>query len=418
MYFKDMTSTGSESVNIVGWWWDFGDGQTAQYDTRRDSINHTYQLTGSYSVSLVITAVSGSLTQTDTATYNLIVNETPQADFVNSATCSNKPVHFTDATILEQSVLVGWKWDFGDGDTTFEQNPAHVFDDTLSYPIQLIALSNFGCTDTIVKNIKVYPLQKVQLALPSHHICSDMAQLILRDTSGSSNVNYAWDFGDGEFISNNSDTISHIYYPGNYEIVLKTIAETGCENSDSINLIVNALPYANYSFDPDSASVLDAQIRFFDLSEGNGSSINTIQWLFDDGSDTLTANPTHIFSDTGYYQVHQIVTDYNGCSDTLKQSIRIYPELTFFMPSAFTPNQDNKNNIFMPKGRYFLDKTFTFQIFSKWGELIYESTDPYEGWDGTYKGSESPVGVYIWVISLRDMFNDKELYKGTVMLVR
>ncbi len=418
MYFKDMTSTGSESVNIVGWWWDFGDGQTAQYDTRRDSINHTYQLTGSYSVSLVITAVSGSLTQTDTATYNLIVNETPQADFVNSATCSNKPVHFTDATILEQSVLVGWKWDFGDGDTTFEQNPAHVFDDTLSYPIQLIALSNFGCTDTIVKNMKVYPLQKVQLALPSHHICSDMAQLILRDTSGSSNVNYAWDFGDGEFISNNSDTISHIYYPGNYEIVLKTIAETGCENSDSINLIVNALPYANYSFDPDSASVLDAQIRFFDLSEGNGSSINTIQWLFDDGSDTLTANPTHIFSDTGYYQVHQIVTDYNGCSDTLKQSIRIYPELTFFMPSAFTPNQDNKNNIFMPKGRYFLDKTFTFQIFSKWGELIYESTDPYEGWDGTYKGSESPVGVYIWVISLRDMFNDKELYKGTVMLVR
>jgi gliding motility-associated-like protein len=58
------------------------------------------------------------------------------------------------------------------------------------------------------------------------------------------------------------------------------------------------------------------------------------------------------------------------------------------------------------------------QVFSKWGELIYESTDPYEGWDGTYKGLESPVGVYIWVISLRDMFNDKEVYKGTVMLVR
>lgn len=418
MYFKDMTTTGSESVNIVGWWWDFGDGQTVQYDTRRDSINHIYQHTGLYTVSLVITAVTGNLTQIDTALYNLIVYETPQADFSNSVTCSNKPIHFKDATQVEQSELLSWRWDFGDGDSSSIADPIHSFVDTLSYAVQLIATSNFGCSDTIVKELKINQLQKVQLALPNNQVCSDEANLVLRDTSGSSIIAYSWDFGDGEAVNNTADSISHIYYPGEYEIVLKTIAETGCENADTVNLVVHALPFANYSFDPDSASVLDSQIRFFDLSEGNGSSINTIQWLFDDGSDTLAANPTHIFSDTGHYQVHQIVTDYNGCSDTLTQSIRIFPELTFFMPSAFSPNQDNKNNIFKPKGSYFLDKTFTFQIFSKWGELIYESTDPYDGWDGTYKGEESPVGVYIWVISLRDMFNDKELYKGTVMLVR
>jgi gliding motility-associated-like protein len=418
MYFRDMTQTGSEAVNIVGWWWDFGDGQTAQYDTKRDSVSHTYQITGSYTVALVITAIAGTLTQTDTALYTVNVHETPQADYSTSATCAGKPVQFTDASILEQDNLIGWKWHFAEGDSSFEQHPLYNFNDTLTYDVQMIAFSNYGCTDTIVKNIKINKLQNIHLALPSHHICSDMANVVLRDTSESSNIRYSWDFGDGESISNQSDTISHTYYPGNYEIILSTKAETGCENADTITLQVDALPYANYSFEPDSASVLDAQVRFFDLSEGNGSSINTIQWLFGDGDDTLTANPTHIFSDTGHYKVYQVVTDYNGCSDTIQQTIRIYPELSFFMPSAFTPNQDNKNNIFMPKGSYFQNKTFSMQVFSKWGELIYESSDPYEGWDGTYKGLESPVGVYIWVISLRDMFNDKEVYKGTVMLVR
>lgn len=100
------------------------------------------------------------------------------------------------------------------------------------------------------------------------------------------------------------------------------------------------------------------------------------------------------------------------------KNIRVYPELRFFIPNAFSPNHNGRNDIFKPMGKYFKPDRYLFQIYNRWGELIFETTDPEQGWDGTFKGVESPVGVYIWVVTVYDMFNDKEYYKGSVLLLR
>ena len=418
LILHDLTATGSPSVQLTGWHWDFGDGNSIDYSTYRDSVTHHYLLPGDYIITLVVTSVSGMVTQTDTAYYTITVYNSPQADYASSPGCTGVPVQFTDQSVIETGSISTWVWDFGDGDTALVQHPVHNFAGTANYTISLTVVSDHGCSDTITKTLETFALPAVHLMIPSDIVCGDSILMHLRDTSGVQQQKYVWNYGDGSTETGLADSISHTFYPGDYEIILTTKSAEECTNSDTVNLTVNALPYAAYSFDPDSAGVLNSEIRFTDLSEGNGSAIKSIRWMFGDGTYTLATNPAHMYADTGHFEVYQIVKDFNGCVDTAMHIVRVFPELTFFMPTAFTPNYDNKNNSFKPVGRYFQGKTFTFQIFSRWGELIYESSDYTEGWNGTYKGLESPVGLYIWVISLRDLFNDKEVYKGTVMLVR
>ena len=87
------------------------------------------------------------------------------------------------------------------------------------------------------------------------------------------------------------------------------------------------------------------------------------------------------------------------------------------MPSAFTPNRDGVNDILRVKNLFSV-KQFTMTIYNRFGEKIYESNNVNQGWNGSYKGAEEPIGTYIWVISLTDTEDKKQNAKGTVTLIR
>ena len=103
-----------------------------------------------------------------------------------------------------------------------------------------------------------------------------------------------------------------------------------------------------------------------------------------------------------------------------KANFKVYPVLRFFIPNAFSPNGNGLNETFGPKGKYFEDKTYHFQIFSRWGELMFETTNFYQQWDGRKlkDGTESPIGTYVWIIEIKDLQGNQEIYKGGVTLVR
>ncbi|MBL0180740.1 MAG: gliding motility-associated C-terminal domain-containing protein [Chitinophagaceae bacterium] len=89
-----------------------------------------------------------------------------------------------------------------------------------------------------------------------------------------------------------------------------------------------------------------------------------------------------------------------------------------YIPSAFTPNRDGKNDVFKS---YFGENVteYHLQILDRYGNLLFESTDKNKGWDGTYKGVAQPQGSYIWVINYQLKDNpDKQLLKGSVLLIR
>lgn len=416
--FIDLTNTGSPAVSITSWNWEFGDGQSLNYTAKRDTIYHNYAQSGWYDVRLIVQALVGTTIKSDTASQKLRVFVSPNADFTFTAPCDGLKVTFKDISTIDSGNIVQWNWDFDDGGNSALQHPTHTFSGLSGFDVQMIATSDNGCADTAVHLLETHSVPPVMLSAPDSVFCGNTLAITFKDLSNVQHSQYVWDFGDGTVLTNNSDSATHVFEFGEYAVSLTVKTAENCKNSDTLNIILNPQPYPAFSFFPDSIGVLDGKVAFVDESLSSGASLESWKWLFGDGRDTLARNPIHTYRDTGFHKVYLIVTDLNGCADTAMRTVRVFPELAFFVPNAFSPNGDNKNNIFKPKGAYFQKKTYLMQIFNRWGQLVFETTDYNQGWDGKTAGLDNPVGVYVWVISLRDMYNDKEVYKGSVVLIR
>ncbi|MEO6132356.1 MAG: gliding motility-associated C-terminal domain-containing protein, partial [Saprospiraceae bacterium] len=118
-------------------------------------------------------------------------------------------------------------------------------------------------------------------------------------------------------------------------------------------------------------------------------------------------NPTFTFPDTGLTYIRQVVFHPNGCTDTLTKIIDIEAIVQFFLPNAFTPNFDGKNEIYKPEGLSAGVKFYSLTIWSRWGEQLFETSDPETGWNGQKNntGQVMPVGVYLCVLKYTDARN-------------
>ena len=147
-----------------------------------------------------------------------------------------------------------------------------------------------------------------------------------------------------------------------------------------------------------------AQIAFTDESSG---ALAGHAWDFGDGGTSDQQHPDHTYIDVDQYQVMLIVTDIRGCVDTAVHVVNILPVYDIVIPNIFTPGSeggnggwydpnDLSNDVFYPFVKYIDD--FNMRIFNRWGELIFESTDLFVGWDGYYRGQLSPQDVYVYTM--------------------
>ncbi|MDW8273399.1 MAG: gliding motility-associated C-terminal domain-containing protein, partial [Chitinophagales bacterium] len=109
-------------------------------------------------------------------------------------------------------------------------------------------------------------------------------------------------------------------------------------------------------------------------------------------------------------------TDPKGCTDTAATTIYVLTGAKIYMPNAFTPNGDGNNDILLP--RSIGVKEIEWNIYNRWGEKIFETKDINVGWDGTYKGAEQPIGVYVYTMKVGFKNNTSAEYKGSVTLIR
>jgi len=91
-----------------------------------------------------------------------------------------------------------------------------------------------------------------------------------------------------------------------------------------------------------------------------------------------------------------------------------------YIPNAFTPDGNGRNDIFMPYGYGINEDKYKMEIFDRWGELIFSSSEFRKGWDGTVKGTSQIAqdGVYIYKILVTDLLNNKKNYVGHVTLIK
>lgn len=293
--------------------------------------------------------------------------------------------------------------------------------------LTLTSTGNGACaaaTQTI--NICFYPIPSASIIATPEEGCEPLYVSFNAITDLPNNAKYEWDFGDVQSADNTSTllTPNHLYNSnGTFAVNLKVTSENNCSNSATAKqIVVHPKPEANIDADYWVTTVLQTAIKFKNTSTiDNPSSIIETLWKFGDPDSTQSKgnNPSFEYpADSASYWVNLKVISNEGCEDDITRKLIILPKITAFIPNAFIPDGVGvaENERFYITANDF--GAIDIKIFSRWGELLYQSDDITEGWDGRYKGDLAPEGVYFYIVNITDLLGDAFLYKGTITLLR
>jgi gliding motility-associated-like protein len=290
---------------------------------------------------------------------------------------------------------------------------------TQTYSVYITDANN--CVDSTTVNVTVNAIPVAALAGDSLSGCAPLCvNFSDLSTLASGNINqWSWDFGDGN--TSTQQNPMHCYStPGVYTVILTVTSASGCTNTITMTNYIDvfANPVAAFTANPQPTTELDPTIYFTDGSTG----ANQWSWTFGDTA-TLSStlqNPSYTYGGPGCFQVVLTVTTNNGCIDTASQIICIDPDVTLFVPNAFTPNNDGINDFFTAKGIGLDPDKFEMWIFDRWGNMIYYTQDINAGWDGKVQGHDNVVqeDVYVWKIKAMDVMGHKHNLIGHVSVIK
>ncbi|MES2593082.1 MAG: PKD domain-containing protein [Bacteroidota bacterium] len=419
MNFYDSSEVASG--NISGWSWNFGDGSLLV--TSQDPT-HTYANPGSYNVTLISATNNGCK---DTITKSVVIHPLPIASYTTANVCLGSTSAFNNQSTISTNptndVIQSWIWNFGDGSPVITiTNSTHLYTAIGAYSAKLLVISNFGCKDSISKPYFVNPNPSPDFTADDTVGCEPLCVNFqnLSTIATGTNTGHSWNFGNGSSTNQNPNHCYNndsIYTTITFNIILQVTSDSGCTTTLTKNnyITVHPNPEAGFSVQPATVSILNPIISIIDLSAG----ANFWTWNYGDLDTSSFSSPLpHTYADTGTYTITQIVSTLNNCIDTSYQTVTIEPEFLFYIPSAFTPNNDGKNDVFTGKGVFIV--TFEMMIFDRWGNLVFFSDDINKPWDGTVNyGSEiAQQDVYVYTIKITDIKRKKHSYNGIITLVR
>ncbi len=234
---------------------------------------------------------------------------------------------------------------------------------------------------------------------------------------------FLWEFGDG-YSSTDRNPIHTFDDPGVYTVTLTAPGPDGVNGVYTKDITVFDHPIAEFSYSPDVVYVPGDLLRCYSLSKD----AEKYFWEFGDGNTSTDVNPLHEYSTEGVFDLTLTVESQYGCTDQIIKANAITAVLQGFVkfPTAFMPRPDGgtsntvgggeTNTVFRPVYRD-VDQ-YKLQIFNRWGQLIYESTDIDEGWNGFYNSELSPQGVYVWKATGTFVSGKVFTDAGSVLLVR
>ena len=306
------------------------------------------------------------------------------------------PVQFcsgTDVIIQVNTIFDSYLW--SDASSGSEL----VVDGTGDYSV--IVTDKFGCvnnSNTILVNV-----ESTTVDFYSEGVCVNNPTTFFSTSFSLLSVinSLSWDFGNG--VQSYGDSVSYSYNTlGNYQVSLFVETVSGCKDSiiRTINVFEN--PKANFNYNPYTISTLNPEINFVNTS----TNVTQYLWNFGDSIYSAIQSPSHIYDNPGTYDVMLIVKDLNECMDSVTKYIVMYYDFVLHVPTAFTPNNDGDNDQFSPQGlRMEKYESYVLYIYNQWGEIIFETEDINDGWDGD--GSQN--GSYAWAIIIVDELG--ELHK-------
>jgi PKD repeat protein len=323
IYFYD-NSTDLDGQNLF-WVWEFGDGSIS---TQKNSI-HTYTDKGIFTVTLTVT--DNEEGQASRTMQINIINLPPKADFLPPEGVPNvrSEVQFTDTSVDPEGKALTYYWEFGDGDTSEQRNPVHIYSSSGTMNVRLTVTDDEGESNTKTRSLTVFPNVRPLadfLFSPEDASINDVINFLDRSIDEDGYVEYwEWDFGDGS-TSIQPDTDHKYSDKGSFYATLTVTDNDG--NQDAVTKIItikNLSPTADFTVSSTEVEI-DETVQFTDKSSDPEEKTLLYQWEFGDGLSSTQRNPQHDYSEPGQYTVELTVTDDERATNT--KSIMIEVEET------------------------------------------------------------------------------------------
>jgi gliding motility-associated-like protein len=303
------TSKASPGTTNTSWFWDFGDGTQS---TQQNPL-HIYTTSGSFAVTLRVTNSQGCFSTISRPAY-INVNPGVRSSFTNTTPTICKPpfnISFTNTSTGPGTLT--HQWNFGDGTTSTETSPSHVYTSPGNYSVTLITTSSEGCSDTLRK-VNLLNLLNINSAFTTVDSVCINAPITLQNQSSPAPVSQIWDFGDGT-TSTAANPVKIWTVPGTYTIRLIN-QFSYCADSVTKTIVVSPRPIAGFT----TSDTIKCQPPF--AVNFQNQSQNGVRWLWDfgDGNTSTAANPTHTYNNFGIYNVRLITTNSYGCTDTIQKN--------------------------------------------------------------------------------------------------
>jgi len=328
---------------------------------------------------------------------------------------------YVQVTGVSGPLTYSWNNNLGNGPGAYVVFP--------SQPTTYIVTVANACGQTVTDSVQVLfnPQPTLVLSSDTTILCVP-GSVQFYDQSITGNVNdpittWYWTFGDGT--SSTLQNPNHGYtFPGTYSVTLAVGTAGGCAaNNATAPWLIYAYPYPVAAFSLNT-TILNIPYDIL-ICTNNSTGALFYNWNFGDGGVSTAVNPQYLYNSVGNFQVQLIAMNLYGCTDTAYANVTTNTNVTF--PNVFTPNEDGSNggsytigdltnDVFFPYTSGVTE--FKMQVFNRWGEMIFESLDIKQGWDGYYRGKLCQQDVYVWKAFIK--FNNGKTFNktGDVTLLR
>lgn len=343
----------------------------------------------------------------------------PLTDFSISfpgAICAGETATFTGDLITQNGLAISeWKWTFAANSTATGQVQTHTYPQPGTFDVKLSGLTADGCVSDTTKKVVINPIPIVKLT--SEPVCKD-SNIVFNVQNPDSKSTYNWYNSDTSTtavatgvsysVTNATDTVT--YY------VVQT-SDSGCVSTkEGITAVLLPLPQTPVV----KVDTVGTNMIRFSWAPVQGA--DSYEVSFDGGNTWITPSSgptglTHTITNLQPMQIVTIIVKAKGCDGTLSAPLsqQVFPD-GIFIPNAFTPNGDGKNDVL--KVYSYLIKDMHFMVFNQWGEKIFESRNQSLAWDGSYKGKTVSSGVYMYVCKMTLTDGSVVQKKGSINVIR
>jgi len=387
----------AEANNVSSFKWFTGDGATSIEDT----LLYSYKTAGIKRPILLLT--SDDLHTCDKFIIDTVFVHDVKVSLVEDDSEIDGCVPFNASYKAASDSAVQWSWSANGMRFSEDQNPQYLYGNSGIYEVLLTGTSSFGCSDTAILTTTVYPPPKIKISNDTA-ICAESTLNLFAEGG----VQFNWQ--PNLFLDNNEIDNPESTPEGDITYTAEVVDINNCTSQADVRISILPIPIINIA---DTTVVIGEELHFnLDTAE-----IFDPVWEPDyQISCTNCYNTTFKPLESTTYTL--TYTDLNKCFILTKDiNIEIRKEYSIDVPTAFTPNGDGINDIIYVRG-WGVEQLISFKIFNRFGEMVFETQDYNQGWNGKYKDKVQNTETYTYIAVLQSYNGEQLTKRGTIKLIK